>query len=417
MDPFDAILNQIDDLQKTVKPVRPERTTFLSPVSLPEPTKIEAEDKVEYLDHDLKDFSQLEDLVSELDNLLSTGKPTSRLSRMLLEQKPLPDPKEQKDLRVTEALEKLARANLQPIPVRIYINDANTFKTMHLTSFMTAAIVSESIVKRLRLEETNDGPWVLFELFQDLSIERPLRDWEVVTEVVKSWERQTTNVLLMRRYGYKNSLAIETLKQFYPPLKGEMYVEMNTAASILEHISSNSISTTTIGLRRLSGGGSGNFKKMYFELDPNKFTLSCGKRRGSQTQELFHMADMEVYTTISARRKAPTKYTFALKSSSKLGSFEDSMTIYAYFLCTETMDQLKEWVLAFRNIKAHSDNKLNLVFTEKEEKGPLLEFKTETFSSNTMVGQIDLKKRELKKPEFKERNLQMSGLIDKIKKK
>ncbi|KAJ3298930.1 hypothetical protein HDU76_006413, partial [Blyttiomyces sp. JEL0837] len=73
-------------------------------------------------------------------------------------------------------LSKLSEANVKKITTRIYIEDARNFKTMVLTSLMTADQVIANVVQKFRIEPSPD--WTLFELSNDLGIERPLRDWE-----------------------------------------------------------------------------------------------------------------------------------------------------------------------------------------------------------------------------------------------
>lgn len=53
-----------------------------------------------------------------------------------------------------------------------------------------------------------DYTWSLFELNSDRGIERPIRNWEIVTDIMSAWGDSTTNVLIMKKYGYQSNLSI-----------------------------------------------------------------------------------------------------------------------------------------------------------------------------------------------------------------
>lgn len=68
----------------------------------------------------------------------------------------------------------------------------------------------------------NDNEWTLFEFANDVGVgkgsgcswrvwckERPIRDYEVVTDVISTWEKETVNALLIKKYGYRDSLSIQ----------------------------------------------------------------------------------------------------------------------------------------------------------------------------------------------------------------
>jgi hypothetical protein len=50
------------------------------------------------------------------------------------------------------------------------------------------------------------------ETFTDNRLERPLRDFEIVTDVLSTWEAETTNALVIKRYTYRDSLTAEVRK-------------------------------------------------------------------------------------------------------------------------------------------------------------------------------------------------------------
>jgi hypothetical protein len=50
--------------------------------------------------------------------------------------------------------------------------------------------------------------WALFELCNDFGIERPLRDWEIVTNMLSAWDEGSSNAIVLKKYGYKPTLAV-----------------------------------------------------------------------------------------------------------------------------------------------------------------------------------------------------------------
>ncbi|KAJ3363719.1 hypothetical protein GGF32_003756 [Allomyces javanicus] len=257
------------------------------------------------------------------------------------------------DPRVASALEKLAQARVQRVAAKIYIGDTSQAKTLMLTSLMTAELVTEWVVQKANLDRHQADQWTLFELFHDLGVERPLKNWELVTDVLRTWERDTDNALLLRRYGYKSSLTPNALKIFYPPVAGWLHWEAKR----------------------------GQFKKRYVELRPGAevpggspanstdgvATLYVRSAQDKPATVLCTLAHYDVYTPIAPRKRAPTRYCFAVKAQHRLGIHDEPLEAsYIHFFCTEDQASMKEWVLALRNAKNHVDKHLNPALFEDD---------------------------------------------------
>ncbi len=46
-----------------------------------------------------------------------------------------------------------------------------------------------------------------------LSIERPLREWELVFDIVSTWEPDGNNALLVKKYSYHYTLTSEVINK------------------------------------------------------------------------------------------------------------------------------------------------------------------------------------------------------------
>ncbi len=78
---------------------------------------------------------------------------------------------------------------------------------------MNARDVINETVDKGRLEASED--WALFEVVDEMGIERPLREFEIVTDVLYSWGRESTNALVLKKYGFPESLTAEVLYTFH----------------------------------------------------------------------------------------------------------------------------------------------------------------------------------------------------------
>lgn len=114
---------------------------------------------------------------------------------------------------------------VKTLNTRVYIDDANNHKSVQLTNLLTSAMVIQSLKKKGLLDQSND--WTLFEiahshfvgkcpLFEYLwgysssfTIERPLREWEIVLDIMSYWEPDSNNALLIKKYPYHHTLIAE----------------------------------------------------------------------------------------------------------------------------------------------------------------------------------------------------------------
>lgn len=116
---------------------------------------------------------------------------------------------------------------LKTLTTRIYIDDAKTHKVVQLTNLLTTAMVVQYLRKKGLLDHSDD--WTLFEIdnrrgvgkylqktsFKQkqkrdtFSIERPLREWEIVLDILSVWEMDASNALLVKKYSYHYTLTSE----------------------------------------------------------------------------------------------------------------------------------------------------------------------------------------------------------------
>ncbi|RKP03842.1 hypothetical protein CXG81DRAFT_9026, partial [Caulochytrium protostelioides] len=201
-------------------------------------------------------------------------------------------------------LNRLHEANVKKITARIYIGDIHTYATAVLTSLMSTTQVIGDILATQGIE--NDGTWTLFELCHDLNIERPLRDWEIVTDILSAWSgvQARHNALFVKRYpAFRDTLNINSLR---------IHTQMPKPQGWL-----------------------------YLELRPGKFSRRfCMLKDGN----LCYHPDTK------SSQFWPTPFGFALRSTDRLDMFENKGD-YCRWVGVEKQERLYDWVLSIRIAK------------------------------------------------------------------
>ncbi|KAG0182021.1 hypothetical protein DFQ29_006139 [Apophysomyces sp. BC1021] len=209
----------------------------------------------------------------------------------------------------------------RPLTTRIYIDDAKNHKTVQLTHLLTTAMVVQYLKKKALLDGSDD--WALFEIANSHGVERPLRDWEIVLDVVSSWEPDANNALLVKRYGYHTSLIAESiLQKRYPPMHGWLSIEYKK----------------------------GKWQKRFCYVKDNAIH-HAKDNKGTGSAILCYLATFDVYTLLQSARSAPTNYVFALRSQDRVSVFEREED-YMRLLAVDDQEDLKDWVLSIRCAKS-----------------------------------------------------------------
>ncbi|KAI8620098.1 hypothetical protein BC830DRAFT_1059675 [Chytriomyces sp. MP71] len=159
------------------------------------------------------------------------------------------------------------------ITIRIYLDVphlASPYKTVILTNQLTADMVVDQLLALLEAGGSgfvDNGTWTLFEVCADFGVERPLRDWEVVTDVVEAWLDGNGGLLPGGKGGW-------------PKVEGRFDVEIKP----------------------------GKWKRRYFIL----------------REDVIYYKERE-------SDRAPTRYCFALRSTASLTVFEKADEYAHYF--------------------------------------------------------------------------------------
>ncbi|KAI8360256.1 hypothetical protein B0O80DRAFT_381858 [Mortierella sp. GBAus27b] len=184
------------------------------------------------------------------------------------------------------------------VATRIYIQTESDFKSVNLAPNTTALEVLQMLQQRGTFGEPGDGRyhdrWTIFEFNKEFMVERPLRDFEVLLDVMKTWEAD------------KDNKMISGQASFVRP-HGWAQVELKK----------------------------GKWAKRYLHITDTA---------------VYHSKDANVRLMIP-RKKSPTKFGFALKSTDSIHMFETPEDDYIHYVCTDNGDQQREWIMALRAAK------------------------------------------------------------------
>ncbi|KAL7315986.1 hypothetical protein PS15m_005140 [Mucor circinelloides] len=211
---------------------------------------------------------------------------------------------------------------LKTLTTRIYIDDAKNHKVVQLSNLLTTAMVVQYLKKKGLLDNSDD--WSLFEIDNQHGVERPLREWEIVLDVLSVWEPDASNALLVKKYSYHYTLTSESiLQKKIPPMHGWLSIEYKK----------------------------GKWQKRYCFVKDNAIHHSKDNK-GSSSSILCHLATYDVYTLLQPIRISPTPFVFAIRAQDRSSIFEKESD-YMRFLAVGDQDEMKDWVLSIRCTKSN----------------------------------------------------------------
>ena len=165
---------------------------------------------------------------------------------------------------------------------------------------------------------------VLFESFKQLGLERPLRRYEHVRDVLNSWDNDMQNTLVIK--------PSHTFGEDYWPDLHSVAASPLVDTSVYVHYSQRP----------------GRWDKRWVTLRSDGQML-VAKREGGETANICHMSDFDIYIPTarqSAKRiKPPRKICFAVKSQQKSSMFLSTAN-FVHFFSTSDKTLAATWYKA-----------------------------------------------------------------------
>ncbi|KAG0348950.1 hypothetical protein BG004_003433 [Podila humilis] len=227
-----------------------------------------------------------------------------------------------------------AAASVRLVATRIYVQTETDFKSVNLAPNSTALDALHMLQQRGCFGEPGDGRyhdrWTIFEYSKDFLIERPLRDFEVVLDVMKTWEADKDNKMICKSFPARDELAAKEIIRLVGPAGQASFVRPH-------------------GWVHLETKKSKWVKRYLHATDTAVYHSKDEKFNGESM--LCLLRNFDVYAVQVPRKKAPTKFGFALKSSDKIHLFETPEDDYIHYVCTDSGDSLREWLVGLRASK------------------------------------------------------------------
>jgi hypothetical protein len=186
----------------------------------------------------------------------------------------------------------LPALKVQVTQQRVFIGDMQRFNTVEITPNTNAGDVIALIASQGSLDNT--AAWMLFELANDFGMERPIRSYELLSDVTASWNKdKLLNAFVVKRTYLAPFLSRSNIPTSSPTNRG--YVEYESKK--------------------------GKWSKRWMEL--REHSLWLAKRdTGKDETFLCSLSNFDAYY-ITRKHKSPKPFVFAIKSTDNISLFEN----------------------------------------------------------------------------------------------
>ncbi|XP_038044749.1 ras-associated and pleckstrin homology domains-containing protein 1-like isoform X2 [Patiria miniata] len=250
------------------------------------------------------------------------------------------------------ALEKLKKARVQKLIVRVYSEDGSS-KTLFADETMSCRQIVHTLVEKNHFEEKAD--WALVEQIPELYMERVLEDQEhLVTDVLLHWKRDTTSRLLFTERREKYAIFRNPqnfLLSSHTSQVATEFAEKSKQTLIDEFFSEGRQGVPEIeGPLYLKAEGKKSWKKFFFVLRASGlYYTPKGKSKSSKDLVcLVQFEHVNVYNGVGWKKKykAPSDHCFALKHPQI-----QQKSKYIKYLSAEDYRTCQRWMAGIRIAK------------------------------------------------------------------
>jgi PH domain len=164
----------------------------------------------------------------------------------------------------------------------------------------------------------------LVESFTQLGLERPLRNYEHVRDVMNSWDNDVQNTLVIQ-----------------PLAHDEQDEKLDS-----KHVPKHQPEETAVYMYHSQRPGTWDKRWIMLRSDGQ---MAIAKRRGQETTNICHLTDFDIYLPTHRQRtkkiKPPKKICFAVKSQQKSNMFLNGAN-FVHFFATNDKGVAEEWYRA-----------------------------------------------------------------------
>ncbi|GLB38230.1 putative pleckstrin homology domain [Lyophyllum shimeji] len=226
------------------------------------------------------------------------------------------------------------------IQQRVFIGDMQRFNMVEIGPSTNAGDVIEMVEAQGSLKGwVGSGDWMVWEIAQDFGMERPIRSFELLSDVQASWNKdKMMNTFVIRLTPLAAPLSRSALPSASPTHAG--YVDWESKR--------------------------GKWNKRWLQLREHSLWLS--KRDNGRDEVLLcSLSNFDAYF-ITRLHKAPRPFSFAVKSTDNLSFFENTADYLHIFSCGEKEGHAwMEKILLARSYVLHQER--NVLFNPKAASG------------------------------------------------
>ncbi|KAJ1023233.1 hypothetical protein NDA16_003386 [Ustilago loliicola] len=210
-------------------------------------------------------------------------------------------------------------------PHKVFILSRQRFTVVEVPVSARARDLALEVIEREKLPmDDSKGGWVVFDCSSQLGIERPLREYEVITDLVNVRAHPQTDFFLIKRTELSPYLSIRSVPSSSPALAGYVYVQDRKK----------------------------KWNKRWLELRDHAL-YHAKNEKGKDETSVCQISTFDVYLVDSSAIKMPKANGFALRSQDPITMFEKPDQDYIHYFCLSDPAAHRDWVRAILNARTY----------------------------------------------------------------
>ncbi|KAL9935051.1 hypothetical protein V8E36_006127 [Tilletia maclaganii] len=209
--------------------------------------------------------------------------------------------------------------------LRVYIVNKQRYGTVLIRPDARAREVT---IETLEQENINvggsEGGWVVWDVCPGMGIERPLREYEIISQVTSVRAHVGDDYFLLKRTELAPYLGLKAVPTVSPALAGYVYVEDRKK----------------------------KWTKRWLELREHSL-YHAKSEKGKDEVFICSLSTFDVYLVDTAKIKTPRAHAFAIRSQNSITMFEKPDQDYVHYFCLSDPVAHRSWVRAILNARTY----------------------------------------------------------------
>lgn len=208
---------------------------------------------------------------------------------------------------------------------KVFILSRQRFTVVEVPVSARARDLALEVIERESLPmDDSKGGWVVFDCSSHLSIERPLREYEIITDVVNVRAHPKTDFFLIKRTELSPYLSLRSVPVSSPALAGYVYVQDRKK----------------------------KWNKRWLELRDHSL-YHAKNEKGKDEMPICQISTFDIYLVDGSAFKMPKANGFALRSQDPITMFEKPDQDYIHYFCLTDPAAHRDWVRAILNARTY----------------------------------------------------------------